>query len=185
LAIKEYYFSNYYQYLLDYPSGSEDDDSDFVVEEPHETQENDSHVIDSDMVLSSSDSDESSLSGNVQEDCGCYCYRLQRFHKDAFYSAYLPEWEKAKKSSHLISQEKYDEIVTLLRTQHQKKEPAHLLKYRSTYSLCGNVEGRCLYRNWNGKLTVVPTIKNVFDIILEAHAKGGHPKGKNFHRPEN
>jgi hypothetical protein len=45
LAIKEYYFSNYYQYVLD-----------------------------SDMVLSSSDSDESSLSGNVQEDCGCYCY---------------------------------------------------------------------------------------------------------------
>jgi hypothetical protein len=183
LAIKEYYFSNYYQYLLDYPSGSEDDDSDFVVEEPHETQGSDSHVIDS--VLSSSNSEESSLSGNVQEDCGHYCYQLQRFHKDAFYSAYLPEWEKAKKSSHLISQEKYDEIVTLLRTKRQKKEPARLLKYRSTYSLCGNVEGHCLCRNWNGKLTVVPTIENVFDVILEAHAKGGHAKGKNFHRPEN
>ena len=166
---------------MDYPSASEDDDSDFVVEEHDETQENDSHVIDSDMVLSSSDSDESSLSGNVQEDRGRYCYRLQRFHKDAFYSAYLPEWEKAKKSSHLISQEKYDEIVALLRTTRQKKEPARLLKYRSTYSLCGNVEGRCLYRNWNGKLTVVPTIENVFDIILEAHAKGGHPKGNNRH----
>jgi hypothetical protein len=129
LTIKEYYFSNYYQYLLDYPSGSEEDDSNFVVEEPHETQENDSHVIDSDMVLSSSDSEESSLNGNVQEDCSRYCYRLQWFHKDAFYSAYLPEWEKAKKSSHLISQEKYDEIVALLRTKHQKKEPARLLKY--------------------------------------------------------
>jgi len=139
LAIKEYYFSNYSQYLLDYPSASEDDDSDFVVEKPDETQENDSHVIDSDMVLSSSDSDESSLSGNIQEDCSQYCYRLQRFHKDAFYSAYLPEWEKAKKSSHLISQEKYDEIVILLRMKRQKKEPAHLLRYRSTYSLCGNV----------------------------------------------
>ena len=129
LAIKEYYFSNYYHYLLDYPSGSEDDDPNFVVEEPHETQENDSHVIDSDMVLSSSDSDESSLSGNVQEDCGCYCYRLQQFHKDTFYSAYLPEWEKAKKSSHLICQEKYDEIVALLRTKCQKNEPPRLLKY--------------------------------------------------------
>jgi hypothetical protein len=74
LAIKEYYFSNYYQYLLDYPSGSEDDDSNFVVEQPHETQDNNSHVIDSDMVLSSSDSDESSLSGNDQKDCGHYCY---------------------------------------------------------------------------------------------------------------
>jgi hypothetical protein len=137
------------------------------------------------MVLSSSDSDESSLSGNDQKDCGHYCYWLQWFHKDAFYSAYLPEWEKAKKSSHLISQEKYDEIVTLLRTKCQKKVPARLLKYRSTYPFCGNVQGRCLYRNWNGKLTVVPTIENVFDVILEAHAKGGHPKGKNFHRPEN
>jgi len=120
------------------------------------------------MVLSSSDSDKSSLSGNVQEDHGRYCCPLQRFHKDTFYSAYLPEWEKAKKSSHLIS----------------KKEPARLLKYRSTYSLCGNVEGRCLYRNWNGKLTVVPTIENVIDIILEAHAKGSHPKGKNIHLSE-
>jgi hypothetical protein len=121
LAIKEYFFSTYYQYLLDYLSGSEDDDPNFVVEEPHETQENDSHVIDSDMVLSSSNSEESSLSGNIQEDCSRYCYRLQHFHKDAFYSAYLPEWEKAKKSSHLISQEKYDEIIALLRTKRQKR----------------------------------------------------------------
>ena len=178
LKFIEYYFSNYYQYLLDYSSGSEEDDSDFLVEEPHETQENNSHVTDSDMVLSSSNSEESSLSGNVQEDCSHYCYRLQWFHKDAFYSAYLPEWEKAKKSSHLISQEKYDKIIALLRAKCQKKEPACLLKYRSTYSLCRNVEGCCLYRNWNSKLTVVPTIENAFDVILEAHAKGGHAKGK-------
>jgi len=168
---------------MDYPSGSDDEDSDFVLEQPEETKEND-HVIDSDMELSSSDSDVSSISGNVQEDCGRYCYRLRSFHKDAFYAAYLPEWEKAKKSSHLICQEKYDEIVALLMTQRQKKEPARLLKYCSTYSLCGNVEGHCLYCNWNGKLTVVPTIENVFDIILEAHAKGGHPKGNNRHVSE-
>jgi hypothetical protein len=136
------------------------------------------------MELSLSDSDVSSISGNVQEDRGRYCYRLQRFHKDAFYATYLPEWEKAKKSFHLICQEKYDEIVALLRTQRQKKEPAQLLKYRSTYSLCRNVEGRCLYRNWNGKLTVVPTIETVFDVILEVHAKGGHPKGNNCHVSE-
>jgi hypothetical protein len=129
LKFIEYYFSNYYQYLLDYPSGSEEDDSDFMVEEPHGTHENDSHVMDSDMVLSSSDSEESSLSGNIQEDCGHYCYWLQRFHKDAYYSAYLPEWEKAKKSSHLISQKKCDKIVALLWMKHQKKEPARLLKY--------------------------------------------------------
>jgi hypothetical protein len=85
---------------MDYPSGSDDEDSDFVLEQPKETEEND-NVIDSDMELSSSDSDVSSISGNVQEDRGRYCYRLQRFHKDAFYATYLPEWEKAKKSSHL------------------------------------------------------------------------------------
>jgi hypothetical protein len=150
---------------MDYPSASDDDDSDFLLEEHDETQENDPHVIDSDMVLSSSESDESSLSGNVQEDRSRYCYRLQQFHKD-------------------ICQEKYDKIVTLLRTKCQKNEPPRLLKYRSTYSLCGNVEGRCLYRKWNAKLTVVPTIENVFDVILEGHAKGGHPKGNNSHISE-
>jgi len=72
----------------------------------------------------------------------------------------------------------------LLRTTRQKKEPARLLKYCFTYSLCGNVEGRCRYHNWNGKLTVVPTIENNFDVILEAHAKGGHPKGNNRHVSE-
>jgi hypothetical protein len=184
LAIKEYYFSNYSQYLMDYPSASDDDDSDFLPEEHDETQDNDPHLIDPDMVLSSSESDESSLSGNVQKDCGRYCYRRPQFHKDTFYSAYLLEWEKAKKSSHLICQEKYDEIVALLRTKRQKNEPPHLLKYRSTYSLCGNVEGHCLYQKWNGKLAVVPTIGNIFDVILEAHAKGGHPKGNNCHISE-
>jgi len=71
---------------MDYHSASEDDDSDFVVEELDETQENDSYIIDSDMVLSSSDSDASLLSGNAQEDRGRYCYRLQQFHKESFYS---------------------------------------------------------------------------------------------------
>jgi hypothetical protein len=36
LKFIEFYFSNYYQYLLDYPSGSEEDDSNFVVEGPCE-----------------------------------------------------------------------------------------------------------------------------------------------------
>jgi hypothetical protein len=58
---------------MDYLSDSDDEDSDFVLEQPEETEEND-HVIDSDMKLSSSDSDVSSISGNVQEDRGRYCY---------------------------------------------------------------------------------------------------------------
>jgi hypothetical protein len=60
---------------MDYPSGSDDEDLDFVLEQTEETEEND-HVIDSDMELSSSDSDVSSISGNVQEDRVRYCYRL-------------------------------------------------------------------------------------------------------------
>ena len=52
------------------------------------------------------------------------------------------------------------------------------------HCLCRNVEGRCLYHNWNGKLTVVLTIENIFYVILEAHAKGGHPKGNNSHTSE-
>jgi hypothetical protein len=56
---------------MDYLSDSDDEDSDFVLEQPEETEEND-HVIDYNMELSSSDSDESSIIGNVQEDCGRY-----------------------------------------------------------------------------------------------------------------
>jgi hypothetical protein len=177
LKIIEYYFFNYYQYLLDYPSVGDEVDSDFVMEENQDNHDNDSHLMDSDMVLSSSDSEQSSDGGNVQEDHGQYCFWLQQFHRDAFYSAYLPEWEKANKSSHLISKEKYNEIVPLLRTKCQKKEPACLLKYCSTSSLRGDVEGRCLYRKWNGTLKVVPTIENVFDVILDAHLKEVMPKG--------
>jgi hypothetical protein len=34
-----------------------------------------------------------------------------------------------------------------------------------------------LYRKWNGTLKVVPTIENVFDVILDAHLKEVMPKG--------
>jgi hypothetical protein len=30
----------------------------------------------------------------------------------------------------------------------------------------------------NGTLKIVPTIENVFDIIIEVHSKGVHAKGK-------
>lgn len=79
---------------------------------------------------------------------------------------------------HLISKEKYNELVRLHRTKYEKKEAAWYLKYWATYSLCSNVEGHCLYREWDGKMKVVPTDETVFDIILEAHSKGGHAKGK-------
>jgi hypothetical protein len=72
-VLEDYMFSNYLQYLLDYPCTSDD--------------------------------------------------RLLMYHREAFYDAYIPEWEKVCKSTHLINQEKYDEIVALLRTERQPKEP--------------------------------------------------------------
>jgi hypothetical protein len=55
---------------LDYPSASDKEDSDFVTEENQDSHDNDSHLMDSDMVLSLSDSEQSSDGGNVQEDYG-------------------------------------------------------------------------------------------------------------------
>jgi hypothetical protein len=98
------------------------------------------------------------------------------YHRKAFYEAYMPEWEKVCKSSHLINQDKYDEIVRLLRTEHQPKEPSCCHKYRSIYALCSNVAGRCLYRLCDGSYKAVPTVETVFDVILEVHSKGGHAK---------
>jgi hypothetical protein len=85
------------------------------------TLDQDSHIMDSDLEVSSSETEASSADGNVQEDCGLYSHRLLVFHRNAFYAAYNPEWEKASKSSHLISKDKYDEIVSLLRTKWQKR----------------------------------------------------------------
>ena len=121
----------------------------------------------------------SSSDGNVQEDCSRYSHWLLTYHREAFYEAYLPEWEKVSKSTHLINQDKYEEIVALLRTERQPKEPPRCHKYRSTYALCSNVAGRCLYRLCDKTKTykAVPTVETVFDIILEAHSKGGHAKG--------
>jgi hypothetical protein len=45
----------------------------------------------------------------------------------------MPEWEKASRSTHLIDREKYNEIVTLLWSKWQKKEPSCYHKYRSIF----------------------------------------------------
>jgi hypothetical protein len=39
------------------------------------------------------------------------------------------------------------------------------------------VAGRCLHHLCDSVYKVVPTYKTVFDVILEAHSKGGHAKG--------
>jgi hypothetical protein len=39
------------------------------------------------------------------------------------------------------------------------------------------VASHCLYRLCDGSYKAVPTVETVFDVILEAHSKGGHAKG--------
>jgi hypothetical protein len=80
------------------------------------------HHLDTELVDEESDW-YSSSDGNVQEDRGRYSHRLLTYHREAFYEAYMPEWQKGSKSSHLINQDKYDEIVRLLQTERQPKEP--------------------------------------------------------------
>jgi hypothetical protein len=130
-------FSNYLQYLLDYPSTSDDDDSDWLLDDAGSAgvEKVSDHIVDSDLLVEESDSDSSS-DGHIQEDRTQYSHPLLMYHREAFYDAYIPEWEKVCKSTHLINQEKYDEIVALLRTEHQPKEPPHCYKYRSTYAYC-------------------------------------------------
>jgi hypothetical protein len=163
-------FSTYLQYLLDYPSTSDDDDSDWLLDDDGSAgvEIPSNHIVDLDLVVEESDS-YSSSNGNVQEDHSRYSHQLLTYHREAFYEAYLPEWEKVCKSTHLINQQKY----------RQPKEPPRCHKYRSTYALCSNVAGRCLYRLCDKTKTYksVPTVETVFDIILEAHSKGGHAKG--------
>ena len=149
-------------------------------EEPLPGAEANDYISGEGFVPEGSDTEASDDSGAVQEDRGVYSHKLLKYHRDAFYAAYKPEWEKASRSSHLISKEKYDEIVQLLRTKREKKEPGRYVKYRATYSLCSNVDGRCLYRKCNKEMKVVSTYENVFDIILEAHVKGRHAKCNYF-----
>jgi hypothetical protein len=136
------------------------------------------HHLDTEFVDEESDS-YSSSDGNVQKERSRYSQWLLTYHREAFYEAYIPEWEKVSKSTHLINQDKYDKIVALLRTERQPKEPPRCHKYRSTYALCSNVAGHCLYclSDKTKIYKAVPTVETVFDVILEVHSKGGHAKG--------
>ncbi len=92
---------------------------------------------------------------------------------------------EASISSHLINQEKYNETVTLFWSKWQPKEPSQCHKYRSIYAFCSNVAGHCLHCFCDGVYEVVPTYKNVFDVILEVLSKGGHAKGTAGHYMSN
>jgi hypothetical protein len=76
---------------------------------------------------------------------GSYLASLLQYHKDAFYKAYNPIWERVQKSTHLISQEKYDKILRIVTSTREKNEPPLIYKYCQQYSVGRNIEGRLLY----------------------------------------
>ena len=99
-------FSTYLQYLLDYPSTLDDDDSDWLLDDDGSAgvETPGDHIVGPDLLVEESDS-YSSSDGNVQEERSRYSHRLLMYHREAFYEAYIPEWEKVCKSTHLINQE--------------------------------------------------------------------------------
>jgi hypothetical protein len=97
---------------------------------------------------------------------------MYKEHKAAFYRKYTPLYESAKCSTHLITNDKYDWILSMLQCQPQKRDPMNVRKARAIYELRGNVEHHCVFRD--GK--VVTTFERIFDVILQAHQKLGHAR---------
>jgi hypothetical protein len=117
------------------------------------------------------DSDMERTDDDVSHDAS-YQADLKQYHKEAFYTAYAPYYKGASNSTKLITNEKYDRIKEIIRKPKVKNESAVILKYRRLYSIVGNVERRCLYR----QNKVVATFEEVFDIILEAHSRISHAR---------
>ncbi len=126
------------------------------------THSSDGHYLDSDIENESDDDSES----------GDYQYQLLCYHKEAFYEAFTPYYDSMKASSKLITNEKYDRILGIVSALKEKKESAVIIKYRRLYSIVGNVERRCLYR----QNKVVTTFENLFDVILETHNQISHAR---------
>lgn len=99
-------------------------------------------------------------------------------HRQAFYRYYNEYYERVKGSTHLITNAKYDEIVSILQREKVKGECGVAYKYRKYYELRGNVTHRNLYRE--GK--VVTTYERVFDVIWEAHASISHLRDPRTHK---
>jgi len=123
------------------------------------------HVLDSDIQLTDHDEDDDSADGD-------YVMELRSYHRDAFYKSFTPYYNTVSKSSKLITDEKYQAILDIVRQPKRKKETALMIKYRRLYSVDGNIAKRCLYR----KNKVVTTFEQVFDVILEAHTRISHAR---------
>jgi len=97
---------------------------------------------------------------------------LYEGHKKSFYAAYTPLFESVKTYTHLITDEKYAQILATLQVEPSKKDSMATRKIRKVYQLSGNVERHCVFRD--GKK--VTTFESVFDVILAAHRKIGHAR---------
>ncbi len=93
-------------------------------------------------------------------------------HREAFYRMYLPKYRSVKGGTHLIDDDKYAELVTLLSNPMRKGATMTERNNQNKYQLVGNVANHCLYRNG----LVVTTVERVFDVILEAHMKLNHAR---------
>ncbi len=88
--------STYLQYLLDYPSNSDDDDLDWLLDDDGSVgvEIPGDHIVDPDLVVEESDS-YSSSDGNVQEDRSQYSHRLLTSPLQRYNPWDLqPQWEK-------------------------------------------------------------------------------------------
>jgi hypothetical protein len=99
-------------------------------------------------------------------------YSLYQAHKKSFYESYTPMYEAVKSSTHLIDDEKYNSVIAILQAVPSKKDTMNTRKIRKVYTLSGNAERHCLYRDG----LKVTTFESVFDVILMAHRKIGHAR---------
>ena len=150
------------QFIFDLSSGDDDSDDPYDVSV---VDVDDDDTLPSDVVTTEADTEPDD---DVDE--GMYQKSLNDYHKEAFYRQYTPYFDQVQDATHLISQEKYDNILAILTNPKQRKEPAVNYKYRKQYSVGSNVAGVSLYRE--GK--VVTTFEKVFDVIQEAHRKISH-----------
>ncbi len=90
-------------------------------------------------------------------------YSLYEAHKKSFYESYTPMYEAVKSSTHLIVDEKYNSVIAILQAVPSKKDTMNTRKIRKVYTLSGNAERHCLYRD-GLKVTM---FESVFDVIFK------------------
>ncbi len=124
------------------------DDSSGTSYEPSEDHVDDDSMLPSDVESMEPDS----LEEELGDDVGMYHKALNDYHKEAFYKAYTPYFNNVS-NTHLITEDKYNEVKQALLQPKQPKEAQLIRKWRTQYSVGNNIAGHCLYRNGRRYLT--------------------------------